>query len=388
MYIASVSLRNVRAFENLHLNLSENQKGAVAPPRLRTVLIGKNGTGKTTLLRAIAVGLADGKDASGLLSEPNGSLVAEGHRRATIKITLCDMDGQNRREYRTEIEKENGSDKLHSKKPHKWHGGSSSTPLDILVCGYGIGRCNYGPVESRGNRVIDSSYSLFNYEATLADPEVACYRLRKFLDDDWNRFWERMKVAIGLPEDTILATDLNGLYVSGESIGKKILLKAWADGCRNTLTWLFDLYTWAMMAKRIDKETFEISGIVLMDEIEQHLHPSLQISQLSRLSALVGRVQIVATTHSPFVALGANAQELVALRRTSSTIESIDSLPNFRGFSVEDIVRHKRLFDAQVYNKQYENILYRYRNIVKIPESNRTPSVSYTHLTLPTKRIV
>lgn len=54
-YLNCVQLNNLRAFRELVL-LVEAEDGA---PRKRTLLIGKNGRCKSTLLRAIAIGLAD-----------------------------------------------------------------------------------------------------------------------------------------------------------------------------------------------------------------------------------------------------------------------------------------------------------------------------------------
>lgn len=46
----------------------------------------------------------------------------------------------------------------------------------------------------------------------------------------------------------------------------------------------------------------EISGVVLIDEIDLHLHPAWQRSVLSSLASTFPRLQFVCTTHSPLVA--------------------------------------------------------------------------------------
>ena len=74
MKIARLHLKHIRGFDELEIKFDNN--------RMQTVIIGENGTCKTTILRAIAIGLADSKDASGLLAEPTGVLVAEGKSTA------------------------------------------------------------------------------------------------------------------------------------------------------------------------------------------------------------------------------------------------------------------------------------------------------------------
>src|SRR5262249_1988023 len=122
----------------------------------------------------------------------------------------------------------------------------------------------------------------------------------------------------------------------------------WADGYRFTVLWLLDLYARAMRADRIDADG-RIHGVVLVDEVDQHLHPSLQASILPRLSELLPDVQIVATTHSPLVALGAEPSQLVVLRRVNGEVAVEHRVPDYRGYSAEDMLADDRLFDSAVY---------------------------------------
>lgn len=374
MYITSISLENVRAFEKFELNLLENGPSGFAVPRMRTLLIGENGTGKTTLLRAIAVGIADEEDASGLLSESIGSLVTEGESDARIEIDLCNESGLIPSKYVTNIERNNGSDRLVSKELLNLNKETLSTSPQVFACAYGVSRSFQGRPTGRNYRVVDSVYNLFDYETPMIPTELAYFRLKRFIrkqNYSWNGFWNRTKRALGLPEDVALHLgDLGGLFVSGKGIGNNIPIEAWADGYRLTLAWLFDIYAWAMFADRLDRTTFEINGIVLMDEVEQHLHPSLQLSQVNRLSKFLGKVQVIATTHSPFVAIGVEPPELISLRRDLAGVYAETTLPNFYSYSVEEMSSHERLFNANVYNAELSIKLSRHQELIKIPESN------------------
>jgi hypothetical protein len=56
------------------------------------------------------------------------------------------------------------------------------------------------------------------------------------------------------------------------------------------------------MVKRNGRATtFDVPGIALVDEVEGHLHPSLQKRVLPILTGLFPNVQFIVTTHSPFV---------------------------------------------------------------------------------------
>ena len=73
-YISRIKLSNIRGFRSLNLSLLDKDQR----PRLHTLIIGKNGTGKTTLLRCLAIGLCEPSDGNALVSEDIGQLITEG----------------------------------------------------------------------------------------------------------------------------------------------------------------------------------------------------------------------------------------------------------------------------------------------------------------------
>src|SRR6187200_2945120 len=75
--IVSIRLENVRGFRSVELTPGET-----------TVVIGRNGTNKTTLLRAVALGLADLRSANALLAQPVGSFVRSGTSEARIELEV------------------------------------------------------------------------------------------------------------------------------------------------------------------------------------------------------------------------------------------------------------------------------------------------------------
>ena len=67
------------------------------------------------------------------------------------------------------------------------------------------------------------------------------------------------------------------------------------------------MLSWAMLydVKMFDED---IKGIVLLDELEQHIHPSWQRRIISLLRPQFPKIQFITTTHSPLIA--ANASKL------------------------------------------------------------------------------
>ena len=324
------------------------------------ILIGENGTGKTSLLRSIAIGLADAKDTSGLLAEDStGQLVTEGASHATIVITVSDRDGRDTKKLTTVIRSEDGQDVLLRKD-------SEEDFAFGLVCGYGIGRATQGPDQPRGYRILDSVYTLFRYDDGLISTELILRRLRDFLKKSWYpQVMDKIKEALGLPSDVTIGLPRGGgVRVSGPKVGNNIPLEGWADGYRMTFAWVLDVYHWALRANCINHEG-DVTGLVLIDELEQHLHPSMQIDLPARLNKLLPNVQIIATTHSPLVALGAEPEELVVLKRNGDIVQAHDLVRDFRGYSIEDMLADEKLFDSRVYGPRITQKLDRYHELIK-----------------------
>ncbi len=360
MKITRLYLKNIRCFDELEIKFNKAE--------MQTVLIGENGTCKTTILRAVIIGLADIKDTSGLLAEPNGVLVAEGKKTAEIEIDLANEDNpENPITLKTEIGVDKGQDKLLKKEPER------GAPGGLLVCAYGVGRQAEGDLPVRPYRIIDSVYTMFVYEAGLMGTEIILRRLRDFVGTpQFSRTLGALKRAIGLhTSDRIRLPKGGGVVISGPSNAKAIPIEGWADGYRKTLSWFLDLYAWAMRAGQVTK-TGGIQGILLVDEIEQHLHPSMQTTLLARLRVLFPQLQIITTTHSPLVALSVEPDSVVVLKRGRKHVVHESLVPDFRMYSVEDMLADPEIFDSGVYRPETETMLARYRKLSAKSARSRT----------------
>jgi len=278
MYITRIQLNNIRGFRKLDLRICD-EKGN---PRMRTAIIGMNGTCKTTLLRCIAMGLSGTADANALLAEPIGQLITKNEKSASIKIELVGLgDTKKPLIVETKLEVERNKEIVDSQ--------SKKTSDTLFVVGYGSGRSHSGSESSfRDYRIVDSAYTLFNYETSLIPPELTLRRLRDYLGSKiYEKTMRGIKNALNLPQDVkIVFPRGGGVEVSGQSIGGKIPLEGWADGYRITFSWILDLYAWAMRAE-VATKSGGIKGILLIDELEQHLHPSMQTSILLKPNLFV-----------------------------------------------------------------------------------------------------
>lgn len=88
-------------------------------------------------------------------------------------------------------------------------------------------------------------------------------------------------------------------------------------------------------------EVAKFEGIVLIDEIELHLHPEWQNRIVPVLLSIFPLIQFITTTHSPHVIQNADPSTIIALERIGTEI-SRRSLPGagfgFKGWAIEEVL--------------------------------------------------
>lgn len=142
-----------------------------------------------------------------------------------------------------------------------------------------ISMATFGPGNSnvQGNKEIDNIYSSFKRMLQKILPKEIGFR----------------DISIRIP-DVVLITD------SGEFI---------IDASSGGLMSLIDL-AWQIFLYSIDNKTFT----VLLDEPENHLHPSMQRTVMSSLLDAFPNVQFIVATHSPFVVTSVKESSIYVLR--------------------------------------------------------------------------
>lgn len=85
-----------------------------------------------------------------------------------------------------------------------------------------------------------------------------------------------------------------------------------SDGLQSYLAWVSDLVLRLHEAAGRAPLT-AVPGVVLVDEVDQRIHPRWQQSFLSRLSGALPRLQFIMTAHSPLLAGGLRPENLILL---------------------------------------------------------------------------
>jgi hypothetical protein len=312
--LVKVSLENIGPFEHLDLSFDKNW----------TVLLGDNGVGKTNILRAIAVGIL-GEDAQPYADR----LIRAGSTEGAITLTTESQT------YRATLQRRSdGGAKI---------SGLPVRPLDAegwLAIGFPAmrtvtwQRMNVALTEGRARPTADDLLPLVRGEA---DPRLD--KLKQWLVNlDYLRKDEQARGAKAgqyqkvLPEFFRLVDLVTpGLKIAFHDVDAKtkqvtvttddgaVPLEAVSQGTQSVMGWvgillqrLYEIYG------ADDEDPTHRYALVLMDEIDAHMHPAWQQLLVKTLKDLFPNVQFVATTHSPLIVAGLTKDEMLVLRRDSS----------------------------------------------------------------------
>ncbi|MEE9294585.1 MAG: AAA family ATPase [Phycisphaerae bacterium] len=332
MRLTSVTLRNIRCIERLTLRFA--RRGA------SLLIAGDNGAGKSTVLRAIAIGLCDESSAAALFREIPGNFVKKDCGKGTITIELMDT-GAVTYTIETTItplkaferltqkvwQKKAGKKRLHNQDTFPWR--------RIFVSGYGSGLRTQGTADFQKYLAVDAVYPLFRYDEPLQNPELAIRRIidlaRAKAPDDPKLATKRANeklaelgdmicTTLDLPTGARLRLTSKGITVKGPWGTHD--LPSLGDGYRSTIIWLLDLLMWRILYhKNLNPQ--RMAGIALIDEIEQHLHPKWQLNIMRELNVALPAFQFIATTHSPLVTSGCWGIPIQVLEHREQRSESV-----------------------------------------------------------------
>ena len=115
-----------------------------------------------------------------------------------------------------------------------------------------------------------------------------------------------------------------------------------SSGTQGTLLWIWYLAIELMNARKTIRgaEWYEQPAILLIDEIENHLHPTWQRRVIPAIRKYFPNVQIFATTHSPFVVAGLQEGQVHMLKRDGNgVVRATTNKEAIEGWTADEILR-------------------------------------------------
>ncbi|NJL27206.1 MAG: AAA family ATPase [Thermoanaerobaculia bacterium] len=315
LLVKKLTLSNIRCLEDLELDLGVD-------PGPLTVILGDNAAGKTTLLRCLALGLCSESDASFLFKQVPGAFIREGAEEGIIHIELRDPEKEQDLSITTRITKSATDETIRKETtpdPFPWE--------DLFICAYGTNRSQQAKAGHDVYNLHEALRPLFDDTVTLKNPELVLLREEPHLRVQLER---RLLGILMLDEpEHRLDYRRTGAYLHGPWGDQPI--NTLSDGYRSTAQWVIDFLGWAIYAGRINGKG-EAGGILIVDEVEQHLHPLWQRHMLQRLHHQLPTTQIFVSTHTPLIVSGAvdvEGAHIVRLKmHENGSVEKVEIEPS------------------------------------------------------------
>jgi hypothetical protein len=164
-------------------------------------------------------------------------------------------------------------------------------------------------------RLSNSDENSLAFESTVRNEFVQSWLLgvyskraiardRRQPDDEYTRSLARFESALRLIYDGGVAFDVElepSFQPRLKAFGRNLDFSQLPDGMRSTVGWIADFMMRQDLAKWDPALGDRRPGVLLLDEVDAHLHPLWQRKLLPAMRAALPDVQILVTSHSPFV---------------------------------------------------------------------------------------
>lgn len=358
MFLKSLHLRDVRSIQDLAIDFTAGEG-----IRRRTVLLGANGTGKSTVLRAIGLLLVGSEGLLSLVGDPD-AWIRNGSSTAHIEGVLQTKGGETRAIGLTFTRGQRPTAFLLANQGslERLDAALANSSRNYFTVGYGASR-RLGPagLPDEAANVDPRAASL----ATLFDRETQLNPLESWamaLDYASDKGFQLVQATLAevFPTFRFSHIDKTHRQLMFDTADGLVPLEQLSDGQQNLLGWLGDLlYRVHRVFENYDNP-LATRGVLLLDEVGLHLHPGLQRQLLALIQDRLPAMQLIATSHSPLIATTLERDELKLLRRTSAgvVLQALDHSPY--GLSVDQILSGP-LFETSARDPEFEARLARVR---------------------------
>ncbi len=346
MHLQSVHIQNIKSIQDFRMDFPEPGSGW-------HVVIGDNGAGKTGLLQAIAACLC-GPGRFPAFRFGAQRLLRKGCEEGSVSVQFFqDMEDESRLFARHINGKVTLS--INLKEGQEGIFGNAGHDSAIWKGTRQYFSASFGPFRrlEGGNSIVNKLFDEDHRAAahvSLFEPEAAFVKVEDWLKDLKFKELESKNnqpfsesIIRFLNQEGMLPNDFKVKSISSDGLtmlsptGQSLSLSGLSDGYRSVLSLMLELIRQMRTIFFLPEKGFpdffvqenaaspwvvDLPGVVMIDEVDAHLHPSWQTQIGKWLTTYFPRIQFIVTTHSPLVCRSAEKGTIWQLAAPGSGEES------------------------------------------------------------------
>ncbi|MFY1664738.1 AAA family ATPase [Pseudomonas sp. Pseu.R1] len=349
MHIQKLQIENLRSFKKTDIEFNLPDSKGLQFPNVN-VLLGDNGLGKTTVLRAVALAIlgpllsgSSGYVPDGLVRKQparrNGKINLQKTGATSVTADLIATPGEkskknsswsmpDRFSMTTDVRLLNTIEQLKwSISPSEANDSAEHMQFDeqspaFFIVGYGATR--RVEASSRVDESARQKSRLRRYErvAGLFEDHLSLmplsYWLPAFAEENPGRYKQVIHLINDLLPPSCRIQDLASQTQQGrehlfEMNETTLPFRALSDGFKAYIGWIGDMLFHICQGVASGQKLRQTRGIVMVDEVDLHLHPEWQRTVVPTLAAALPNIQFIFTTHSPLVVGSLTSENLFVL---------------------------------------------------------------------------
>jgi hypothetical protein len=364
--LKKIVLSNIGPFDSLELKLD---------PRWN-ILLGDNGVGKSSVVKSIATAIL-GQDSAAYA----GRLIKSGKTQSVITLET------GRNTYTTTLSRKNGEAKVESipGRPFEGEGWLAVGFPPLRTVSWA--RPKAPEAETKGRPTPDDLLPVITGE-----PDPRLDKLKQwivnidywikdaqFRGNDSSKYERLLKDFFSVVATLTKGTKIEFKEVKPQTNEVTVItddgelpIESLSQGMTSLIGWVGILLQRLYEVYGAEEDPKQHYALVLMDEIDAHLHPAWQQSLIGELGKIFPHVQFIATTHSPLIVGGMQPNQIMRFARDDDQkvvvykVEEEMTIGRADQILTSDLFGLKSTFalneDLEALKKEYDNLFTKIRN--------------------------
>lgn len=375
-FVQNIHIKKVRHLEDFEIQLSQNSKKHL-------IITGKNGSGKTSLLielKKMLAKISNRKSGNHDNEKQHLSKILKEKKAVESKL-LKNIEKYQKKALETKLIRLKNNENNMRNRLKAFDGVNIKFSIDppavenlfekgeYVIAFFGAERSAQVMITPGGIKKVSlkNKYDVSEYTGSQFIQYIVNLKAdRSFARDDndfdtvqkidiWFKNFENMIGHIFDDKDIKLEFDRKNYDFKIIQEGKEPFnFNMLSDGYSAILNIVTELILRMELHK---SKNYDIQGIVLIDEIETHLHVELQKKVLPFLTNFFPRIQFIVTTHSPFIL--SSLQNSVICDLEHRTVSE-----DFSGYSYDAII--EGYFNSDKYSETLKEKVIEYEKLTKV----------------------